>query len=199
MERVPGAVGEHHLERHVLATGAALAGATGETQIVHLADGRRDLDRINGGHRGQERRLPPTDEVALVDVEPPDDARDGRLDGGVVEIELRLRDGRAGRLDRGLRLLLRQVELPRQHLHALAVLGAGEHVVEWQHGFSSAGSRMSNSRSPNRARRLLRRRAYRGCDACASAVDRPCPGSAGVASQYAYSRNTGSIEPPQRV
>ena len=41
--------------------------------------------------------------------------------------------GRQQRLYRSLRLLLRQVELPREHLHALSILGVRQHVVEWKH------------------------------------------------------------------
>ena len=44
-----------------------------------------------------------------------------------------LRKGRQQRFDRGLRLLLRQPELPRQHLHALAVLRIRQHVEQWEH------------------------------------------------------------------
>ena len=54
-----------------------------------------------------------------------------------------LREGRQQRLYRKLRLLLRQVELPRQHLHALSILGVRQHVVEWKHFLllkSSAGA-----------------------------------------------------------
>ena len=77
----------------------------GEPEVVHLAHGRGDLDRINGGHRGEQRRLAPADEVALVHVEPPDDAAHRRADGRVGEVQLGLGHGGATRLDGGLGLL----------------------------------------------------------------------------------------------
>ena len=103
--RVERAVGQDQLELHWLAGGRAARGAPGEPEVVHLAHGRGDLDRIDGGHGGEQRRLTPADEVALVHVEPPDDAAHRRADGRVGEVQLGLGDGGARRLDGGLGLL----------------------------------------------------------------------------------------------
>ena len=100
--RVDRAVGQDQLELQCLLGGGRAPGRPpGEPEVVRLAHGRGDLDRIDGGlcvasSVGSPRptRLP------LVHVEPPDDPAHRRLDGGVGEIQLGLRDRGTSGLDR---------------------------------------------------------------------------------------------------
>ncbi len=104
--RVDRTVGQDQLELQCLVGGrAAPRPPPGEPEVVHLAHGRGDLDRINGGHRGEQRWLAPADEVALVHVEPPDDPAHRGGDGRVGDVQLGLGHGGATRFDGGLGLL----------------------------------------------------------------------------------------------
>src|SRR5437879_6172916 len=100
------AVGEDELEPViVVARRAVELDAIGVAQVLLLADRGRHLDRIDLRDRGEHAVL--TDEIAHLRDTDACDAGDRRLDLGPVEIELRLLDAGARRVDRRLRGAIR--------------------------------------------------------------------------------------------
>jgi hypothetical protein len=81
---------------------------------IGVGDGEVHEDGVHRRHRRQEGGLALADQVAPIHFDLADDAGDRRADGGVAEVQLRLRHRRLGRLDRGLgQLDLRALEQPR--------------------------------------------------------------------------------------
>src|SRR6266478_1491896 len=77
------------------------ADARGKPEIVDFGDADVDIDGVHRGDRREQRGLGLAHQIPAVDLDFPDDPRDGGLHGRVAEVQLRLGHGRFGRLHRG--------------------------------------------------------------------------------------------------